>query len=223
MDSVTAISSVVMALIWVVYLQVFLRQYLRQNRPFLVIHHAQGQDPEASCLLVNMSREPVHVQFVSVKVETEESSYTLQVTDYRRLTSEDRNVHEVLRQGPLQPGGYLVLGTFEDIILGRRSELEKADSSANSEDTADSLREVRCLEIRVAVVHGPSNFHIGARRRFLVENEGGFTSIRATNIHTEQLSGYRSRHTVRRWVESHLEPQRRGREQTQKSSQKIGG
>ncbi|MFE8071233.1 hypothetical protein QQM79_09245 [Marinobacteraceae bacterium S3BR75-40.1] len=212
MEYVSAISSMVMAAVWVIYFQIFFLQYRRQKRPFLVIHHAQGHDPDAACLLVNMSQNPVHVVCVTAYVETRDGDYTLQVTDYQRVTQNHSRVQDTLRQGPLGPGGHLLLGPFRDIILGHRSDDEPCDD-------ADSLDEVKALELRVVVVHAPSTSLIGARRRFSIEKENGEHIIRASNIHTEQLIGRKKRHLVREWAEEHLQPQHRGPFESRTSSQ----
>ncbi|MDF0750097.1 hypothetical protein NLU14_07615 [Marinobacter sp. 71-i] len=76
---------------------------LRANTPpYLVIHHAQNENPDALCLLVNMGKETVHVQCVQVVLQTRSSEEkTLTVTECRRVGADDSNVRQVLRQGPL--------------------------------------------------------------------------------------------------------------------------
>jgi len=210
MDYISPISSAIMAVIWIVYFQLFLIQYQRNNRPYLVIHHAQNENPDALCLLVNMGKETVHVQCVQVVMETQAGEEkTLTVTEYRRVGADDSNVHQVLRQGPLQPGGYLVLGSFRNIILGRRS--EDNDSDYLFEDIAN-------VEIRAAVVHGPSRYPVGVRRRFWLRHEGE-TEIFPQNIHSEQLNRRRNRHEVRRWLESELCPKEKGESETEDTDQ----
>lgn len=210
MDYIAPVSSAVMALVWIVYFQIFFLQYQRNNRPYLVIHHAQNENPDALCLLVNMGKETVHVQCVQVVLHTragEEKMMT--VTAYRRVGADDSNVHQVLRQGPLQPGGYLVLGSFRNIILGRRSEDNESDYL---------FEDITALEIRAAVFHGPSSHPVGARRSFRLEHEGG-PGIFPKNIYTEQLNRRRDRHDVRRWLESELSPERKGKSESESSDQ----
>ncbi|GHD40766.1 hypothetical protein SAMN05216429_104128 [Marinobacter persicus] len=210
MDYIATVSSAVMALVWIVYFQLFFLQYQRNNRPYLVIHHAQNENPDALCLLVNMGKETVHVQCVQVVLFTragEEKIMT--VTEYRRIQADDSNVHQVLRQGPLQSGGYLVLGSFRNIILGRRS--EEADPNYLFEDIVD-------VEIRAAVIHGPSKYPVGVRRRFTLRHEGG-PVILPRNIYSEQLVKRKDRHQVRRWVEDELRPERKGRSESETSDQ----
>lgn len=184
---------------------------IHYNRPCMIIHHAQGNDPGASCLFVNMGNDPVHVQCVIALIGSGQRYIHRYVTDYNRITPQDHNVQKILRQGPIQPGGYLVLGSFEDIIIGRQSDPENGE---NSKNLLPTLQGIHSLELRVAVVHGPSKFHIGARRYFKVEHETGKVIIRALNIYTEQLVSRRKRKVVRKWIETRVEPSYHGDEHT---------
>nr|WP_251068297.1 hypothetical protein [Marinobacter sp. C7] len=199
-----------MAVVWIIYFQLFFLQYKRNNRPYLIIHHAQNENPDALCLMVNMGKEPVHVQCVQAVLYTRAGEQkVMTVTEYRRVAADDTNVHQVLRQGPLQPGGYLVLGSFRNIILGRRS--EESDSDYLFED-------ITAIEVRAAVVHGPSSYPVGVRRRFTLRHEGG-AAIFPRNIHSEQLIRRRDREEVRRWLEQELHPERQGRSESDSSDQ----
>ena len=213
MDMLGSVSSAIMALVWVVYFQLFFLQYKRGNRAYLVIHHAQNESPDAPCLLVNMGQEPVHLQCVQAVTKNEKGEETLfTVTKYDRVTADDRNIQESLRQGPIQPGGYLVLGSFRDIILGHRSE----------DDGAGELLEcVQEMELRAAVVHGPSKHPIGVRRRFYLRHNGD-SEIYPKNIYTEQLTRRRDKKEVRTWIEEELRPKKVGRSESENSDQTEG-
>ncbi|WP_372972861.1 hypothetical protein [Marinobacter sp.] len=211
MDYIAAVSSAVMAIVWIVYFQIFFIQYKRNNRPYLVIHHAQNENPDALCLLVNMGKETVHIQCVQVVVFTRAGEErVLTVTEYRRLGADDSRIQQVLRQGPLQSGGYLVLGSFRSIILGRRSE---------DDDAEYLLEDITDIELRAAVIHGPSRSPVGVRRHFVLQHEAGGSRIFPRNIHSEQLTRRRDRQEVRRWVESELRPEREGGSESENSDQ----
>ncbi|MFC4258448.1 hypothetical protein ACFOZ5_05280 [Marinobacter lacisalsi] len=200
-----------MAIVWIVYFQVFFIQYKRNNRPYLVIHHAQNENPDALCLLVNMGKETVHVQCVQVVIFTRTGEErVMTVTEYRRVGADDRSIHQVLRQGPLRPGGYLVLGSFRNIILGRRSE---------DDDAAHLFEDITNIELRAAVMHGPSWSPVGVRRHFVLEHSAGGTQIFPRNIYSEQLTRRKDRPEVRRWVESELRPEREGHGESENSDQ----
>jgi hypothetical protein len=202
----TAASSAVMALIWIVYLQLALSQHRRSSRPFLVIHHARDNDPDAPCLFVNMSREPVHVQCVLLRIQDKEGLHDKLISDYDQVKSDGTDLRFRLRQGPIEPGGYLILGSFRELLLG----------NGNADKT---LANIQHVEICVAVVHGPSSHPIGARRFFEVKREGNESSLHAFSIHTEQLVSRRKRATVRRWIESGLQPRHRGSHQNRNDEQ----
>ncbi|WP_211224570.1 hypothetical protein [Marinimicrobium agarilyticum] len=210
LEAISAISSMVMAAVWVIYFQFFYFQYRRGNRPYLVVHHAQNESPESLCMLVNMSAEPVHIQVVQVVVKDRSGGErVLTVTDYERVLESRQPLQHSLRQGPLCPGEYLMLGSFRSIILGQKSE---------DEESVNRLREVESLEIRVAVIHGPSPFPVGARRVFAVhQNEG--TRIVPYNVFTEQLTRRRNLSTVRKWLEQELHPENPGGTESDTSEQ----
>ena len=210
MEYIMPLSSAIMALVWVVYFQLFFIQYKRNSRPYLVIHHAQNESPDALCLLVNMGEEPVHVQCVQALIQSQSGEEELvTVTRYERVNADDQNIRDSLRQGPIQPGGFLVLGTFRNIILGHRSE---------ESDAGKLLQNVRSLELRAAVIHGPSKFPVGVRRRFYLRHHGT-TSIYPQNIHSEQLVRRKDRQEIFRWIESELNPQNIGSSETDSSDQ----
>ncbi|MFW5823697.1 MAG: hypothetical protein ACOCVV_01890 [Marinobacter sp.] len=211
MDYIGPVSSAVMAIVWIVYFQVFFIQYKRNSRPYLVIHHAQNENPDAVCLLVNMGKETVHVQCVQLVAYTRAGEErVMTVTEYRRVGADDQSIQQILRQGPLQPGGYLVLGSFRSIILGRRSE---------DDDAEYLLEDITDIELRAAFIHGPSRSPVGVRRHFVLRHEAGGTRILPHNIHSEQLTRRKDRHQVRQWVESELQPEREGPGESDYSSQ----
>lgn len=194
-------ASVVMTLAWVAYLHLALTQYRRSNRPFLVIQHAHESDPSALCLFVNLSKEPVHLQAVIARVHRGDKCTVFRITDYERLTATEQHVQSKLRQGPIQPGGYLVLGSFADIMLGKQSKDEEDDQSST-----DRLCGIDSLELCVAVVYASKNYHIGARRYFFLEHLNKKTKIHAHSIFTEQLVQRKHRRTVSEWVNAGVDP-----------------
>ncbi len=49
MECIGPNSSVVMAVIWIIYLQLFFIQYRHNSRPYLAIHHAQHESAAFMC------------------------------------------------------------------------------------------------------------------------------------------------------------------------------
>lgn len=212
MEYLVPVSSAIMAGIWIIYFQLFFWQYRRNSRPYLVFHHAQNDNPDAICLLVNMGELPVHVQTVQAVVTLNDGSdKTTTVTDYQQINPEQKNLQHSLRQGPVLSGGYIVLGTFKNMLLGGNEEID-------SKQQTQILDAIDSLELRVAVIHGPSRFPVGARRTFKVEHDVG-TRIQPVNIFTEQLTKKRDQSLVREWIECDLNPTRTGQAESDNSSQ----
>jgi|TARA_R100000935_G_scaffold10546_1_gene21023 hypothetical protein len=195
-EYIAPISSAVMALIWVIYLQLLFVQYRRSNRPYLIFHHAQNENPDALCLLVNMGERAIHIQCVQAVVTMQSGEiYELGVTQFKRVNVMEQNVQQTLRQGPLLNGGYLVLGTFRDII-------ENAEAAKGE---AIVLEQVETLELRAAAIHAPSKHPVGARRGFKLKHDGG-SCIFPKQISTEQMVNRKQQKEVINWIETELNP-----------------
>jgi hypothetical protein len=48
-------------IIWTFYAILFYQGYARQRRPMLIVHLSNWFAKEAECLIVNLTREPVHI------------------------------------------------------------------------------------------------------------------------------------------------------------------
>ena len=59
---VSTIVNIAMLAIWAVYAFLFYRQYERQRRPKIIIHLTNWFAKEAECLIINLIREPVHIE-----------------------------------------------------------------------------------------------------------------------------------------------------------------
>ncbi|WP_157497635.1 hypothetical protein [Gilvimarinus chinensis] len=213
-DWISAASNLIMTAIWLIYLQFFYLSYRRSNRPFMIIHQAQGNGPEAPCLFVNMSKEPIHVQSIVAYIETDKGVRSCFITDYQRHSPEDSDVEPRLQEGPIQPGGYLVLGSFDDIF---RCHPDIVTQDARRSQSLDGSR----VELCVAVTHGPSQHLIGARRAFRIHEADDRIELQAHSIYTEQLTSRRKRKAVRRWVQERFKPEYDSEQQDRGSRQRL--
>lgn len=196
MEYVAPISSAIMAFIWVVYLQLLFTQYRRNSRPYLIFHHSQNESPDALCLLVNMGEMAIHIECVQAVVTLHSGeTHKLAVTQFKRVNVMDQNIQQTLRQGPLLNGGYLVLGTFRDII--ENTELGKGGAIV--------LEQVKSLELRAAAIHGPSKYPVGARRYFELTHDEN-SCIFPKQIYTEQMVKRKQQKEVIKWIEIELKP-----------------
>ncbi|MFP4064989.1 MAG: hypothetical protein ACLFS0_05740 [Bacteroidales bacterium] len=223
-EIIAAFTGLATVIIWLFYLNIFWHEHQRNRRPFLLIHHATAQDPEASCMIVNMSKEAVHIQCVIVTLEQAKGYSRHYLTGYSRINPQEEVSQPSLREGPLMPGGYIILGTFTDLLLGRDIGLEKDQHKDRLRQFPDirQLKNIKSMEICVAVTHGQTANPIGARRAFFVEKHNNEIKIRSYSIYTEQLIKRKKRKIVKEWVEQRLEPKLRGDNQNEQTLQTQG-
>ena len=194
-EIVAALTSVATLLVWATYLQLIFQDYKRQRRPRLIVHQTQGSRQDARCLLINLSSEPIHIQCVTVVAGIDGQEVSSMITDYNRTSLQEstpRQIEDILRQGPLQPGEFFQLGTFEtmlDLLI-----------EAAEHDTWLTEVEERRLEVRVVAVYGNRTNPVGARRVFTLKGlEEGY-SIQPVSLDTEQLYSRKAQRTAEAWL-----------------------
>ncbi len=193
---ISAFASLATLLVWAIYLQIIYQDYKRQRRPRLIIHQTQGSRKDARCLLINLSSEPIHIQCVSVAAQIDEREHTVMITDYNRTSLQEstpKEIEDILRQGPLQPGEFFQLGTFETM-------LELLTSSAGHDTWLTEVTEQH-LEVRVVAIYGNRAHPVGARRGFTLKGLADRYSIQPVSLDTEQLYSREAQRTAEAWLE----------------------
>jgi hypothetical protein len=209
-NALAAVANILMVLIWLAYLELFFRQYRRARRPYIEIQHGQGSEVSSVCLLVNMGKELFDVKSVIVEVTGNGKRASHQVSDYRRVSQEDQNVPQILRQGPLKSGELIVIGRFEDLVRGP-SHLPQGQAAER--DTDVRFHTTESVEVRCVALHAASGRLIGASRRFCVQHRGKQPRIHPEGVYTRQLYAGRHRKQLKRWLseaggdDSYVEPQ----------------
>lgn len=173
-------------LVWLVYLQLFARNYRRQMRATLLISRGPGAGLEARCFLSNMSSGPIYVLSVLGTVETDDDVFVTPVTD--RLYFEGEAPLDSLqrtRQGPLPNGGIRDIGSFDGmvkhVLSGRR---EPSDVPASG---------ICAITIEVVGIYGSEDLPVGARRRFLFVDREERLHVRGEKLDTSQIRKKRER------------------------------
>lgn len=204
---VSTLVYMLLLVVWIFYANLLYLSHRRQRTPLVYIH-AQGAGPESTCFVSNLSAEPVHIECIALVLELDGKQVVQKITDYARITPERDDhtaIQDVLKQGPVLPGYFLTLGTF-DALLRRvihapagNTGAERAQSDARFEEFVANLGVV---EIRAVFLHGHFKQPLGAARRFEVRMGDEGLAVRPTAPETRQLSGWRQRHrTVRRWLQ----------------------
>ncbi|WP_127143314.1 hypothetical protein [Pelagibacterium montanilacus] len=195
-DTINTISNVAMLLVWVAYLQVFLQGYRRQVRPKIVINRAAGSGLDASCFVSNMSSESIYLEIVIVTLRCGEFNASHTVTDVDSLDGEERpnDPRKRTLQGPLRPGDYTSIGSFDSLIATvLRRKGEAVDRLKNSEDPIH-------VEVMVAADYSSDDLLVGARRAFAADWEARGWHLTPRSAETEQIRSRRERHKIKQAI-----------------------
>ncbi|WP_343218299.1 hypothetical protein [Halomonas sp. McH1-25] len=200
-------------LIWLVYAQLLYLGFRRQRRPRLIINRGKKKDIDALCIISNMSAESIFIEYIIAELKTSKGTITMDVTDFEQDYSEDDdpgngsdgqrrtltqgNVSDNTRQGPLDSGGFLHIGTFDGLIkrLAREGDIEMAGHRPKSADL-----QFECLTIRIIGVYGSEDMPVGSERSFdLIDNEH-YCTLTPVTWDTRRLASIRQRRKLRRMV-----------------------
>lgn len=194
-DNAVLVSTAVnigMLTIWVFYAFLFYHQYSRQRQPKIIVHLTNWLAKEAECLVINLTREPVHIEGVLIASGDDGQSLKM-ITGNEDLTTRVRDGHRpefIIKQGPMHPGSIIELGRLSELAeKAMPAFLEKADAG-----------ETCLFEIRVAAI-GPIDRLFGARRRFQVESTEDGYSVRPESHFTEQLTSRVANREIKGWLE----------------------
>lgn len=213
-DSVTALTSLGTLLIWLVYAQLLYKGYRRQRRPRLIINRGKQKDINALCIISNMSAEPVFIEYIVAELETSHGRIVMDVTDFERGSEDagdgddqepsgsDQNqiperVRDNTRQGPLQPGDFLHIGTFQTIV--RRMARNANIAMEGTCPTGDL--EFQRLTIELIGIYGPEDLPMGAERSFKLYADGTECELAPESWDTKHKNSRRQRHKLRAKLE----------------------
>lgn len=188
-DLLNLIANWAMVLIWIVYLQVFLRSFRRQTLSKIVINRAAGSSLDAACFVSNMSSEAIYIEAVLVELECGEKRCVATVTDFEPHEGESNNPDPKLRtyQGTLSPSQYSSLGTFDYLIsiVSRRT--------GNDIEAMKSSNHSIFVQITILADYASENLLIGARRKFRAAWKGNHWKLTAETPGTHQIRSTRER------------------------------
>ncbi|WP_414834119.1 hypothetical protein [Afifella sp. YEN Y35] len=194
----SAITSLLMLLVWFVYLQLLLVAYRRRWRSTILINRGGGLGTEARCLISNMSSEAIYLTSLIAFVTTDDGTYRQELTDLRDLGDGlDADPRSRMKQGPLKAGEYLDIGTFHDLILT----IGDNEGHGSNEDW---LASVQSLELTAVIVYGADDLLAGARRTFEIRHKDGDIQICPTTSDSEQIRSRRERRKIGKLLQDSL-------------------
>jgi hypothetical protein len=189
---ISALANVAMLLVWVAYLHVFVSGYRRQKRSNILINRGVGSGLEARCLISNMSAEAIYIESLIATAETAEGRWSCPVTELMEGRSD---LDLKTRQGPLQAGRFVDIGSFQSLI---EPALKRGTAAA------DGLEGLVAFEIKVIAVHGSEDLLAGAKRRFDVVRQQDRLLLRGHTVGTHQIRARQEREKLRDDVEADL-------------------
>lgn len=213
-EVLSVLTSIGTLIIWLVYAQLLYLGFRRQRRPRIIINRGKRKDIDALCIISNMSVESIFIEYIIAELETSHGTVVMDVTDYEQAyeegdekgeNTEDREpqrimpygrIEENTRQGPLESGGFLHIGSFSDVIkrLARDEGIEMIG------DRPAGDLEFQRLTIRLITIYGPEDMPVGAERSFNLEsNEHSYALIPAS-WDTKRLASMNQRRRLRKMV-----------------------
>ncbi|WP_051631041.1 hypothetical protein [Afifella pfennigii] len=198
--ALTVVTSTGTLLVWVVYLQLIVSGFRRQRRSTILINRGAGRGLGAHCLISNMSADAIYLTSIIATITTAERSYHRALTDLRDLDEAMQgDPRSIFKQGPLQSGEYLDIGTFGDLI---RQIGEQEDGDIPS---GDWTSQVRSFELTAVAVYGADDFLVGARRTFLLRaDDKGRIEICPTSVGSAQIRSRRERRAIGEMLRDYL-------------------
>ena len=194
---ISALANIAMLVVWIAYLQVFVSSYRRQKRSNILINRGAGSGLEARCLISNMSAEAIYIESVIATVATAEGRWSRPVTEMLEGRSD---LDLKTRQGPLQAGRFIDIGSFQSLI----EPVLQEETELRGTVAPDIIENVIAFEIKVIAVHGSEDLLTGATRRFDLIRREDRHRLSGHAVGTHQIRSRRNRERLRHDVEADL-------------------
>lgn len=192
-SAIQAVTGVLTALIWVVYLHTLLMNYARQRRPEILITYGAGRGLASRCFITNLGLEPIYLLDAVIEVHTREGSGTASIIDRTEDGEAVSDPAHATNQGPLPSAGYRDIGSFKSLL-----------DRARGQDPAMPNAETVCsIEITIIAATAAQASLAGARRRFVLEQEGKRGSrLLAASSDTRQIRSSGEFRRLRQYMNS---------------------
>lgn len=194
---ISALVNIAMLFVWIAYLQVFVSSYRRQKRSNILINRGAGSGLEARCLISNMSAEAIYIESLIVSVETTDGQWSRPVTE---LLEGRSDLELATRQGPLQAGQLIDVGSFQSLI----QPVLQSGTGLGGAAASSGLDNLVAFEIKVIAVHGSEDLLSGAARRFDVIRRQDRLLLKGHAVATHQIRSRRERKRLNDEVKADL-------------------
>lgn len=184
-QAISAIASMSMLVIWVLYFQLLLRQYRHRVRPMILINRDAGDTLDARCIVANMSAEPVYVEQILVARGAGGSVPARSIISTgARHADKASTAQDVRKQGPLKSGETVDVGSYRDLL--------QPAAKASQQDGAGS----RAFTIIVVATYTAEDRLVAAERTFDVSG----SRLRPRTYAARQIRSGRQRRRLERLI-----------------------
>lgn len=185
---------IVTALVWVIYLHIFVSGQKRQRRNEILITVAGQRDLTGHILVCNLGFEPVYILDILMKRCAGDDHTVFSVADRSEVRAEDQtSVDKVTLQMPLNSGDFVDVGPIETL-------LSRGDATGTDLSSREDLTR---LELTVAAVSAATTSIVAARRVFELEtSERGARILRPLSLYAEQIRDRRGRRAIERQLQA---------------------
>lgn len=199
--AITATTSLISVMIWLIYAQLLYQNYRRQRRPKIIISQVGERSPKSMCLLSNMSQEALYIESVQIVVTAKQGVFCDNVTDFVDQMEDIEGVRpgNGTCQGPLASGDSLTVGTFSHLIERALRHIQQ--HSQTSTTPRIHSEEIQSITIRIVATYGPEKRPVGAARTFTLDHshqEGA--SMAPERVYTAQYNHFYNRRKAARWL-----------------------
>ncbi|MBQ0776616.1 MAG: hypothetical protein KBT84_03425 [Pseudomonas sp.] len=199
-------------LVWVIYAQLLYSGFRRQRTPRVIINRGRKRDLDALCIISNMSQEAIYVEYIIATLKTSLGTVTMDVTDFERDSTEERedeegdrqtvavtpeNIRENTRQGPLLSGEFMHIGTFNDLV---RRMARQADIPMQGHRPEGDIQ-LESLTIVVVALYGPEPKPVSASRDFSIDSNKSGGTLTPTSWRTRQGISFLQRRRLCKMVD----------------------
>lgn len=195
--AITAVTSSLTLLVWLFYAQLLYLNFRRQRQPKIIINRGGGKSLNARCVISNMSSEPIFIEHIIAILHTDSERYAVSLIDVdENEASENCQLAETTRQGPMLSGSFNHIGTFEEII-GR---IAKFHGLATDKGPLPSEVTMMAIELRLVAVYGSEDAPVGALRKFELSTDETGCYLTPTTFVTRRYASPFRRRRVRQWI-----------------------
>ncbi|RKF12645.1 hypothetical protein D6850_16935 [Roseovarius spongiae] len=194
--SIQAAGGIVTAFIWIVYLQIFVSSFRRQRQSEILIYTGGTSRANPRIFVSNLGFESIYILEIMLTLQSSEVRGEASVIDRNEIDEHDlASTYDSTLQGPLDSGGYVDIGSLDDL-------LSRAHNSNPDAPTGD---QTESIEIRVAAITAATSSVVAARREFDLSADDGGRRVVPRTLYAKQIRSWWGRRQIERELKEKLD------------------